>query len=358
MTATEEFSTLRRKAGAGRPPPDIARPTPERLLAGALAKAGAETGGLVIDAGAVELGRGGPARIAELIAEGMLIALCEAETGARGVMLLDAQALAAVIETLTIGRVSPRPAEPRPPSRTDAALAAEFIDRLLAGFAAAAQEAELPIAPMLDGYAHLQPLPDRRALLLRLDDVPYRIFDAAVALGESAREGRIVIALAHDLPAPRAEAGSARDWHDALYDAVAPAHVRLDAVLARHEMDLAEFMALKPGQTIAIDRAAVGRVTLTDAAGRPVARGRLGQCSGYKALRLVAPEEASAGCAEAPNCGGPAPGLVPPPAPEAPDTPPEPGAPEGLADLGDLGGLGDLGDMPSAEELAALGAEG
>ena len=47
-------------------------------------------------------------------------------------MALDPQGLAAFIEMLTIGQVSKRPAEPRVPTETDAALVAPMVDFLLA----------------------------------------------------------------------------------------------------------------------------------------------------------------------------------------------------------------------------------
>jgi flagellar motor switch protein FliM len=45
---------------------------------------------------------------------------------------LDPQGLAAFIEILTVGQVSKRPAEPRVPTQTDAALVAPMVDLLLA----------------------------------------------------------------------------------------------------------------------------------------------------------------------------------------------------------------------------------
>lgn len=49
----------------------------------------------------------------------------------RGLVALDPQGLAAFIEMLTIGQVSNRPAEPRKPTQTDAALIAPMVDSLL-----------------------------------------------------------------------------------------------------------------------------------------------------------------------------------------------------------------------------------
>ena len=61
-----------------------------------------------------------------------LLLLIDGPGSCRGLVALDPQGLAAFIEILTVGQVSKRPAEPRVPTQTDAALVAPMVDLLLA----------------------------------------------------------------------------------------------------------------------------------------------------------------------------------------------------------------------------------
>ena len=61
-----------------------------------------------------------------------LLLLIDGPGSCRGLVALDPRGLAAFIEILTVGQVSKRPAEPRVPTQTDAALVAPMVDLLLA----------------------------------------------------------------------------------------------------------------------------------------------------------------------------------------------------------------------------------
>ena len=69
------------------------------------------------------------------------------------------------------------------------------------------------------------------------------------------------------------------------------APVMLDAVLERLQLPLAQVTALKPGMTLAVPTAAINRTELVAARGYVVARVRLGQVNGFRAVRLVTGEE-------------------------------------------------------------------
>ena len=94
----------------------------------------------------------------------------------------------------------------------------------------------------------------------------------------------------------------------ALADRVNGAQSRLEAVLARLRMPLADIMNLKAGMVLALPQAGLDRISLEGCDGRLVAEGRLGQNRGMRAVRLneMAVVQAGSGAlAEAtPDFGG------------------------------------------------------
>jgi flagellar motor switch protein FliM len=285
---------MARKAG------EAAAEAPRRALADALRRAGEEGLGILIEAGAVAEARALPLEIAERLPETPFLALLEGPGGGAGLFALDASALAAVIEVQTTGRVAPAPPPPRRPTRTDAAIVADLVDRVLAEL-----EAELIAGPeaarWASGWRYQMHLPDPRPLPVVLEDVGHRLFEADLVLAGGPRRGRVLLALPAvgraAVPPPADAAVAARlideadAWSEALEAAVGAAEARLDAVLAVLRLPLAAVTALAPGDRIVLPMAALGSVRLVGPGGAAVATGRLGQAGGCRAVRLAAPDE-------------------------------------------------------------------
>jgi len=309
---------MRRKAGAGRPPPEIGQITPAKALRTAVAQAAEDVAALVAMPGAIEEARITLEAIGDSLPEHPLLALIEGPGGGFGLVVLDSQAVAALIEVQTTGRVVPRPSEPRAPTRTDAIMCTDFIDRSLELFEQRVGEAGLALAPALTGYRYAMALAEPRAVTMTLEDVAYRRFALTVDFGRGAKSGALQIILPHDAPGhgPRA-AGDADAFTQALQTQVMRARAVLTATLARRRMTLAEIADLAVGSEIALPAKALTEVALEDLKGRTVARGRLGQASGHRALRLVATPPDGAAC--------PAPAPLPVPSPDLAAMP-EPGA--------------------------------
>ena len=176
MTESSKESAMRRKAGAGRAPPEIGRVDAARALRAALAQGAEDAVGLTANALKVSENRTALSTFTENLPENALLTMCEGSNDQFGMMVLDAQSLGALIEVQTTGRVVPKPAKPRAPTRTDALLVGDFIDHVLKAFEDGAREAELEIAPDIYGYRYSMPLADVRAMTMTMPDIPYRVF--------------------------------------------------------------------------------------------------------------------------------------------------------------------------------------
>lgn len=298
------LTVLQRKAGADRPPPEFGVMTPAKALQLALAKAGEDILDANVLSGAAEQRKLSLSAIADEIGEGALAVLVDQVDGGRGLVILDAGAIAAVIEAMTTGQiVSGEPSNPpRNPTATDAFLAGDFITKMLANLGQ--NLSALPETGWADGYTAGQQLKDIRSLPLLLRDVAYRSLFAPIEFNGGLRSGRIDIVLPWQaarvqpvpaLPAPEASDSPASPHSVAekrLASATAAAailmegQVVLEAVLHRVRLPLKEVANWKPDDTLPFPLHAISSVMLVDASGQHIARGRLGQSKGNRALKL------------------------------------------------------------------------
>ncbi len=209
-----------------------------------------------------------------------------------GVLILSAPVFTTVVEVLTLGRCAPQAPETRRATRVDAAMIAPLADAALSALEEAlAEEAELGWA---GGFRFASVLEDARPLGFLLEDGAYRVLRADLSLAGGARQGGVTLILPAQgrgrLPAarpdPGAVVGARADFAARFARQVEQAEVRLDAVIGRLAMPLAEAMALRPGQLLALEVASVDRIALCALDGRQVALCRLGQSRGMRALRL------------------------------------------------------------------------
>lgn len=338
---------MRRKAGAGRPPPEIGTLTAARAFRTALARAAQEVLGLAAVAGDVSEQRITLEPATENLPEAPLLALLEGPLGGFGLMVLDGQTVAALIEVQTTGRVVPRPAEARRPTRTDAVMCADFIDQVLMQLQAQLDEADLPVAPAFAEYRYAMALADTQAMGMTLEDLPYRQLSVMVDFGHGAKSGRIAVLLPFDPPSAQGAGGDGTGFSEALRSQVLETRAHLSATLARHEMTLAEVTLLRPGSVIAVPLDALASVRIEDVDGHTIALGRLGQAEGHRAVRLLS-EDAGTGSVVG--------GLDGPGAQHAPEVPAvDAGQGMGLGELGAIGGNDDLPDLAALGDLGDLG---
>ena len=221
--------------------------------------------------------------------DGLMLVRLERADQTVGLMGLDMQLRAAVLEVTTTGKLLAQVAEDRPPTGTDRFL----CDALIKGFLDSFPEAVRATA--FEGWAQDtaagELFADTRLAGLILAPNRYRTVQMTVQLGQTDRQGLLLLALplpepdpVEGLPKPEAIA-----WEPAFTAAVTAAPVSLAARLHNFRLTLAEARPLKVGAVLPLGGCTVSSARLCTTDGRLVARGRLGQSGGMRALRIEAP---------------------------------------------------------------------
>lgn len=283
MAVKTATNVMRRKAGEGRPAPEIGRMTAPRAWKAALPRAAQETLGIQVSLLRVDESRVVSGDLAGLVPEHGLIILLEGPDERFGIALLDAPTLAGLIEATTTGRISSRPPVPRAPTPTDAIIAADLLDALLEGFEAGLAEMDDP--PNLAGYRYARPLVDSRAMELALAEGPCSVFHLKLDLGGGMRQSDLLVAF------PVAPRGSAQNrdvgaFQKAFAENVMAAPTELGASLFRLQLPLSEIRDLVAGDILRLPVAALAVIEV-EAGGKPVAVGCLGQQAGFRAVRIA-----------------------------------------------------------------------
>lgn len=361
--------TLARKAAQGRAAaPQPLAMTPARALALALSRVADTDLSLPLRVAGVQGQSLSLSDLPEAIMDQALIAVVEGPGEGLGIVALCPTMVASLIEVQTMGRLSHRPVIPRRPTRTDAALAAPFLDTVLAGFEALLDG--LDGQDWAAGYRYASFLDDPRPLGLMLEDGALRGLSVDLVLGaDGQRQGRMLLAFpARPRRADPARTGAthpaaqaaqaateraARRWTVALEDRVMGAEVVLTGVLARIKLPVAQVMALVPGALLPLPEDAARALTL-ECAGRVLSTARLGQHRGARALRLSdgAAVPTGEGASEAPPVA-----LAPAPLADLPAVEAEPLAPLSMAAPLGLEALAPLAlsfGTDEDEELAPL----
>ena len=265
----------------------------------AFARAARDCTGLLVEVASMQLNRRSLAEVLELPPDRALLVLLDGPEAGLGLMAVSAEVMAALIEMQTTGRVASSPPLPRRPTRTDAAMVANTIDRALEELdSLLAEEEDLTWA---GGFRYASFLEDPRPLGLLLEDQPYRVLTADLALADGARRGGLILALPAEgrgqrllrRPVARPEKEPAGPGFSAvLGEAVMASSCTLQAVIGRISLPLQQVMALQVDQILPLPDAALDRIGLETPDGRWLARARLGQNKGLRALRLEG-EEAS-----------------------------------------------------------------
>jgi flagellar motor switch protein FliM len=281
---------LRRKINQARQPQADGAPGADRGWRLALARATRDAMGLDIDFRQLSISRAGLAEILDLAPLHGLIALLDGPQGGLGVLMLGPVVTASLIEMQTLGRLAGQPSPPRKPTRIDAAMVAGVVDRALAGLdQSLAEEADRVWAA---GFRYASYLDEVRPLGLILEEESYRVLLAEVALGGSDRTGPVILVL----PATgrgerpegpdRSDADAAPLFTTALAAQVEQAECRLDAVIGRLVLPIGRILSLAVGEVLDLPQSGLDALTLEASDGRRIARARLGQNRGMRALKI------------------------------------------------------------------------
>lgn len=286
---------------------DPSPPTAERAASVALSRAAERLHGLPVFTQTAEILPVTLSELAELLPEQALLAVIGGKGDRLGVVALCPSVIASLIEIQAIGRLSSRPVRTRKPTRTDALIAADFVNALLQEMGRELGRAELS---GIDGFTYSSFLDDPRPLMLMLEDVPMTRLALRCRLGSGGqREGQVLIALPATLQtssispgggstrllAQAPTASTSEKAHssepmamtdETLASAVRDASIELVGVLCRKTLTLGMLRNLAPGDLIALPAGALDETRLETAQGQLLAEGRLGDADGYHAIRL------------------------------------------------------------------------
>ena len=292
MGTTEAGNVIHRKTRVAREGYQARAMSPAKALRLALAQSADRELGLALTVTAVEQTQIAATGLPGALGEGGLLVLLDGPGGLGGALRLDAAFLAALIEVQTTGRVTGRPAEDRAVTRTDAAIAAPLIDAALARFAELLSE-ETP-DHWGAGWRFGAMAEDVRSLGLALTEAEYHHFRLMVEIGEVAQPGILSLLLpVRPCAAARPDCtdGPARRGATLEHSAL-DAPVRIDAVLTRLSLPLDRVCTLRAGDLLplSVERPLTARLEV--GARHKLARARLGQMHGFRAVRVVAVTDA------------------------------------------------------------------
>jgi flagellar motor switch protein FliM len=289
MDSQEHISVMRRKAGAGRDGAGGRGMSASKALRLALAQAADARFDLAVNVATVEQMRVSPGEIAGRMAGEGLLLLLDGREGARAMLRLDPQVLAALIEVQTTGQVRPGIARSRPATPTDAAMVAAFVDTLMAQYDA--QKTQGIAGHVARDFRFGDRIEDVRAMMLVLPAVEHDLFRLTVDLGSRAKSGQIDLLLPVAPARPqRAEGASGARDREGIAQMALNAPVVLDAVMARVPVMLRDVSAFRRGQIVPLSPEVLATTYLVASKGHVVAKVHLGQMNGWRAVRLISTE--------------------------------------------------------------------
>ncbi|SMR83283.1 flagellar motor switch protein FliM [Aliiroseovarius halocynthiae] len=286
MADPDTFSVMQRKAGAGRPPSAICPISVTGALGNALRRTGQDVAGTVLAPQSISEGKAVLDDVLADLPEQGLICMVEGPDSSFGMVILDSTVVTGLVEALTIGKVTSAAAPDRAPTRTDAAICADFVDRMLECFEVEVQEAALDIAPRVSGFRYALPLMDPQTISLTLNNVIYRTLRVELDLAGGAKQGALSLILPFDAPIKPMQGKGSGDSMRTIADVAMTCHAELRANLHQIQMPVADITNLEVGMVFPVPLQALRHVDLLDSKGEVVTICRLGQMDGQRALRI------------------------------------------------------------------------
>ncbi|WP_293575932.1 FliM/FliN family flagellar motor C-terminal domain-containing protein [Phaeobacter sp.] len=297
-----------------------------------------------------------PEDLAANLSDSDLLILLDGPEGRIGAATLDAAAVTALIQQQTMGLVLGKAPSERNYTPTDAAMVADFLERVFAKvvsmLAGQADEA------IFSGYRFGAQIENVRSLVLGMEAEDYRVIDLTLDLSCGAMQGTLKLVLPEPAPEEKDLSGANGQVGPSLGSNMGAMRAELRAVLCKMQVPANTFSDLKEGDILPLDQAFLYETEMISITGQSIAQGRLGQMNGARAVRLTDPnalasETGNDGSFVSQMGGG---------EPAAMDLAPPMDlsiAAQGLQDpMQDMGGdLGSLGADFDAEFGADLGAD-
>lgn len=231
------------------------------------------------------------------LAETDLLVVLDGPEGRTGLACFDAAFVTGLIEVQTFGKVASFPPEERRYTATDAAMMAPLLDHALPVFADLASS--LPEGSQAAGYAFGAQVEDRLAASVMLNAPFYTVLTFDIDLANGTRHGRAVFVLPQSDADGVDTAGKQGAASGKYAESLKLVPARMQAVLTRIHLPLSRAATLKPGDVLDLSISALSTTSLVIEGGHVIARGKLGQMNGLRAVRLGnADRHAQAPCTE------------------------------------------------------------
>ena len=345
MPATVNSNILMQKVRQGNRLRDVSSVSLSRALRLSLARVAEDMWGLGAVSQGIQMDILDQETALTVLPQDHLILVLSSDTGDVGLALVSRSALTALIEVQTVGSVFDRAPEDRPYTTTDALMTWVYLDRVFTTFRGLLGDS--PFAAQLRGFRFETRADDVRTAGLFLNSSQYHIMTATVDFGPGLRTGdiQLVLPLRDLLDGPARQRTTGRiDGAATGFDSL-PANLRV--VLCRLTVPLSRACGLQPGELLTLPADCLSKAELLTVQGKTVARGKLGQINGMRAIRLALPnlpsnpDAAAQSDTQVDETKGNA--L---PTPDLPIAEAELGSDSDLPDLPDLTELDDGGAMP------------
>lgn len=301
MGTDTKDSIIHRKAIGARNEFDARVMSPSKALRVSLAKVADKMFGMALTVTTVEQRLLGHGDLRQEVGDDGLLLLLDGADGARGAVKVDPQFLTALIEVQTMGAVRRVEAQARRVTRTDAAIVAPLMDALLRRY----DEQLLAEDPTYreENFRFGDMIEDARTLSLALEAPEYDLYRLTLDVEDGAKTGVLTLLMPHRKEEkPTDVAGEVRGGSVSLEQNALEAQVAMDAVLARIRMPLKDICALSAGALIPLETGCLAKAELVASGGHVVARVRMGQLNGMRAVRVVAQADVDAApAADAPE---------------------------------------------------------
>lgn len=286
MSEAAAYSVIHRKAKVARDEYDAREMSPAKALRLSMAKTAERLFQLALVVRTVEQVTVPLQNMEESLGEGGLLIVLDGTEGTRGAVKLDHAFVTALIEVQLLGQLRDKPPAPRYFTHTDAAITQPLINEVLGLFHQILAEDDLDSAT--DDLRFGDMVEDARTLVLGLEAPDYEHYRLNIDLGPGVRTGVMDLYLPHRPPPPEPDdaeglGGLARK----LEKAAMTAPVTLDAALTRMRLPLSEVLTWIPGTTLTIDHGVLREGVLLGARDHEVARFKLGQFEGFRAVQLI-----------------------------------------------------------------------
>ncbi|WP_065329282.1 FliM/FliN family flagellar motor C-terminal domain-containing protein [Tritonibacter mobilis] len=223
-----------------------------------------------------------PEDLTGLLSDKHLLVVLDCPEGRIGAATLDAAAVTALIQQQTMGTVLGMSGDERNYTPTDAAMVAEFLEKLFGKVTNLLEDqSDLRI---FEGYRFGAQVEDVRTLVLGMEADDYRVINLNVDLATGKMQGEICLVLPEPSVDEYDEANAVRGPR--LGSSVGSMRAELSAVLCKMRIPLRQFSALKVGELLPLDQAYLYETDLIAINGQAIAKGRLGQMNGARAVRL------------------------------------------------------------------------